>query len=253
MGYTSITVQFSLSRNIDAAAQDVQASISNAAQQLPPNMPAPPFYQKVNPADQPIMYVAVSSPTLPLYQVDEYAETLMAQRISMVSGVAQVQVYGSKYAVRVQLDPDALAARGVGVDEVQAAIQRANTNLPTGTLYGSKQSFTVQSNGQLFNAAAYRPVIVAYRNGNPVRLGELGNVIDSVENDKSVSWFMNTQAIVLGIQRQPGTNTIEVVDGIRQLLPQFRSQIPASVSSPFSTIARSPFASRSLTSSSLFC
>ena len=229
MGYTSITVQFALSRNIDAAAQDVQAAISNAGQQLPPNMPTPPSYQKVNPADQPIMYVAVSSPTLPLYQVDEYAETLMAERISMVSGVAQVQVYGSKYAVRVQLDPDALAARGVGVDEVQTAIQRANTNLPTGTLFGSKQSFTVQSNGQLFNAAAYRPVIVAYRNGNPVRLGELGNVIDSVENDKSVSWFMDTQSIVLGIQRQPGTNTISVVDGIRQLLPQFRSQIPASV------------------------
>jgi HAE1 family hydrophobic/amphiphilic exporter-1 len=229
MGFTSITVQFALSRNIDAAAQDVQAAISNAAQKLPPNMPTPPSYQKVNPADQPIMYVAVSSPTLPLYQVDEYAETLMAQRISMVSGVAQVQVYGSKYAVRVQLDPDALAARGIGVDEVQAAIQRANVNLPTGTLYGSKQSFTVQSNGQLFTADAYRPVIVAYRNGNPVRLGELGNIIDSVENDKSVSWFMDTQAIVLGIQRQPGTNTIDVVDGIRELLPQFRSQIPASV------------------------
>ncbi len=139
LGYTSITVQFALSRNIDAAAQDIQAAISNAAQQLPPNMPAPPSYQKVNPADQPIMYVAVSSPTLPLYQVDEYADTMMAQRISMVSGVAQVQVYGSKYAVRVQLNPDALASRGIGVDEVQAAIQRANVNLPTGTLYGRKQ------------------------------------------------------------------------------------------------------------------
>ena len=229
LGFTNITVQFTLSRSIDAAAQDIQAAISKAAQQLPPNMPAPPSYQKVNPADQPIMYVAVSSPTLPLYQVDEYAETMMAQRISMVSGVAQVQVYGSKYAVRVQLNPDALAARGIGVDEVQAAIQRANVNLPTGTLYGSKQSFTVQSNGQLFNAAAFRPVIVAYRNGNPVRLAELGNVIDSVENDKSVAWFMDTPAVVLAIQRQPGTNTIEVVNGIRQLLPQFRSQIPASV------------------------
>jgi len=229
LGFSNITVQFALSRNIDAAAQDIQAAISKAAQQLPPNMPTPPSYQKVNPADQPIMYVAVSSPTLPLYQVDEYAETMMAQRISMVSGVAQVQVYGSKYAVRVQLNPDALAARGIGVDEVQAAIQRANVNLPTGTLYGSKQAFTVQSNGQLFNAAAYRPLIVAYRNGNPIRLAELGNVIDSVENDKSVAWFMDTPAVVLAIQRQPGTNTIEVVDGIRQLLPQFRSQIPASV------------------------
>jgi HAE1 family hydrophobic/amphiphilic exporter-1 len=229
LGYSSITVQFALSRNIDAAAQDIQAAISNAGQQLPPNMPSPPSYQKVNPADQPIMYVAVSSPTLPLSQVYEYAETMMAQRISMVSGVAQVQVYGSKYAVRVQLNPDALAARGIGLDEVEAAIQRANVNLPTGTLYGHKQSFTVQSNGQLFNAASFRPMIIAYRNGNPVRLGELGNVIDSVENDKNISWFMDTESIVLGIQRQPGTNTIEVVDGIRKLLPQFRSQIPASV------------------------
>ncbi len=229
LGYSNITVQFALKRNIDAAAQDIQAAISQAGQQLPPNMPSPPSYQKVNPAEQPIMYVAVSSPTLPLSQVYEYADTMMAERISMVSGVAQVQVYGSKYAVRVQLDPDALASRGIGVDEVQAAIQRANVNLPTGTLYGHKQSFTVQSNGQLFNAAAFRPVIVAYRNGNPVRLGELGNVIDSVENDKNISWFMDTQACVLAIQRQPGTNTIEVVDGIRKLLPQFRSQIPASV------------------------
>ncbi|HKW96341.1 MAG TPA: efflux RND transporter permease subunit [Bryobacteraceae bacterium] len=229
LGYTNITVQFALERNIDAAAQDIQAAISKAEQQLPPNMPAPPSYQKVNPADQPIMWVAVSSPTLPIYQVNEYADTLMARRISMVSGVAQVQVYGSKYAVRVQLNPDALAARGLGVDEVQAAIQRANVNLPTGTLYGHKQAFTVQSNGQLFDAAAYRKMIVTYRNGNPVRLGELGRVLDSVENDKNISWFMDTESAVLGIQRQPGTNTIEVVDGIRKLLPQFRSQLPPSV------------------------
>src|SRR5713226_5029499 len=230
LGFTNITVQFSLDRNIDAAAQDVQAAISQAARQLPPNLPSPPSYRKVNPADQPILYVAVSSPTLPLYQVDEYAETLMAQRISMVSGVAQVQVYGSKkYAVRVLLNPDALAARGIGVDEVQAAIQRGNSNLPTGTLWGSKQAFTVQSNGQLFNAAAFRPLIVSYRNGNPVRLEELANVIDSVQSDKSINWFRDTQAIVLAIQRQPGTNTIQVVDGVKKLLPEFRSQIPAAV------------------------
>src|SRR5437899_2050437 len=159
IGYSNITVQFELRRSIDAAAQDIQSAISKAAQQLPPNMPSPPSYQKVNPADQPVMYVAVSSPTLPLHQVYEYADTMMAQRISMVSGVAQVQVYGSKYAVRVQLNPDALVARGIGVDEVQAAIQRANVNLPTGTLYGAKQAFTVQSNGQLFNAAAFKPLI----------------------------------------------------------------------------------------------
>src|SRR5882672_3026764 len=161
LGSTNITIQFSLDRSIDAAAQDVQAAISKAGRQLPPNMPSPPSYQKVNPADQPILYMAVNSDTLPLYQVDEYAETLMAQRISMVSGVAQVQVYGSKkYAVRVLLNPDALAARGIGVDEVQAAIQRGNSNLPTGTLWGSKQAFTVQSNGQLFDAASFRPLIV---------------------------------------------------------------------------------------------
>src|SRR4051794_11218050 len=178
LGNTSITIQFSLDRNIDAAAQDVQAAISKAGRQLPPNMPSPPSYQKVNPADQPILYMAVNSDTLPLYQVDEYAETLMAQRISMVSGVAQVQVFGAqKYAVRVQLNPDALASRNIGIDEVQKSIQQSNVNLPTGTLYGNKQAYTVQSTGQLTSAAAYRPMIVAYRNGNPVRLEELGNVL----------------------------------------------------------------------------
>lgn len=230
LGITSITLQFTLERNIDAAAQDVQAAISAAARQLPPNMPSPPSYQKVNPADQPILYVSVSSPTLPLYTVDEYAETLMAQRISMVSGVAQVQVYGAqKYAVRVQLDLDALSSRGIGIDEVQKAIQQNNVNLPTGSLYGAKQAFTVQSTGQLVDAAAYRPVIVAYRNGNPVRLEELGKVIDSVENDKAASWFNSTRSVVLAIRRQPGTNTVEVVDGIKKLLPTFRSEIPAAV------------------------
>ncbi|MDQ6666558.1 MAG: efflux RND transporter permease subunit, partial [Acidobacteriota bacterium] len=231
LGSTSITVQFSLDRSIDAAAQDVQAAISKASRQLPPNMPAPPSYQKVNPADQPVIYMAVSSPTLPLYQVDEYAETMMAQRISMVSGVAQVQVLGSqKFAIRIQFNPDALAARGIGIDEVQAAIQKSNVNLPTGTLYGHKQAFTVQSTGQLTNAAAYRPMIVAYRNGNPVRLQDVAKVQDSVENDKTASWYRGQRAVVLAIQRQPGTNTIEVVDGIKKLLPKFRAEIPAAVS-----------------------
>jgi len=231
LGTTSITVQFSLDRNIDAAAQDIQAAIAKAANQLPPSMPSPPTYQKVNPADQPILYIAVSSPTLPLYQVDEYAETLMSERISMVSGVAQVQVFGSqKYAVRIQFDPDALAARGIGIDEVQQAVQSNNVNLPNGTLWGRKQAYTVQSNGQLFNAASYRPLIVTYRNGNPVLLEEVGRVLDSVENDKVASWYNGDRAVVLAIQRQPGTNTVEVVDGIKKLLPEFRSVIPASVS-----------------------
>ena len=182
------------------------------------------------PADQPILYMALSSPTLPLYTVDEYAETMLAQRISMISGVAQVQVFGTqKYAVRVQLDPSKLAALGIGIDEVQKAVAQQNVNLPTGTLYGPHQAFTVQATGQLTDAAAYRPLIVAYRNGSPVRLDELGRVIDSVQNDKVASWYNDERAIVLAIQRQPGTNTIEVVDAIRKLLPTFRAQLPAAV------------------------
>jgi HAE1 family hydrophobic/amphiphilic exporter-1 len=229
-GYTTITIQFNLSRNIDAAAADVQAAIAGALKNLPPDMPTPPSYSKVNPADSPILYVALSSPTLPLSKVDDYAQTIMAQRISMITGVAQVQVYGSqKYAVRVQLNPRALATRGIGIDEVAAAVKNANVNLPTGTLYGANQAFTVQASGQLTEAAAYRPLIVAYRNGMPVRLAELGNVIDGVENDKIASWYNNTRAVVLAIQRQPGTNTVEVVDSIKKLLPSFRDQMPASV------------------------
>jgi len=229
-GASSITLQFALDRNIDAAAQDVQSMISKAAHDLPQNMPAPPSYQKVNPADQPILYLALSSPTLRLSDVDEYAETLMAQRISMVSGVAQVQVYGSqKYAVHVQLDPRALAYRQLGIDEVEAAVEKGNVNLPTGTLYGQHQAFAVQANGQLMNAAAYRPLIVAYRNGSPVRIEQIGTAIDSTENDKLASWYNDTRAIVLAIQRQPGTNTVEVVNSIKALLPTFRRQMPASV------------------------
>ncbi len=231
LGATSITIQFVLDRSIDAAAQDVQSAISKASRQLPQGMPAPPSYQKVNPADQPVMYLALSSPTLPLSTVDEYAETLMAQRISMVDGVAQVAVFGSqKYAVRIQLDPDALAAKGIGIDQVESAIEQSNVNLPTGTLWGKHQAFTVQATGQLMRASDYRPMIVAYRNGNPVRLRELGRVIDSVENDKVASWFNDDRAIVLAIQRQPGTNTVEVVDGIQKLMPSFEAQMPASVS-----------------------
>jgi HAE1 family hydrophobic/amphiphilic exporter-1 len=230
LGDTQVTLQFNLSRNIDAAAQDVQAAIARAQKNLPPDLPSPPSYRKVNPADQPILYLSLSSPTLPLSSVDEYAETFIAQRISMVSGVAQVQVFGSqKYAVRVQLDPEGLATKGIGIDEVASAIARGNVNLPTGTLYGRYQAFTIEANGQLSNAAAYRPLIVAYHSGSPVYLQDLGRVIDSVENDKIASWYNTTRAVVLAIQRQPGTNTVEVVDSIKQLLPTFRSQMPASV------------------------
>ena len=229
-GIAQITLQFTLDRDIDAAAQDVQAMIAKAAPQLPSNMPTPPSYRKVNPADQPILYLALSSPTLPLSTVNEYADTFIAQRISMLSGVAQVQIFGSqKYAVRIQIDPRALAYRGIGINEISEAVQEGNVELPTGTLYGPDKAFVVQANGQLYDASAYRPLIVAYRNGSPVHLEELGRVIDSVENDKVASWYNNTRAIVLAIQRQPGTNTVEVVDSIKRLLPTFRAQMPASV------------------------
>jgi HAE1 family hydrophobic/amphiphilic exporter-1 len=231
LGNTQITLQFDLSRDIDAAAQDVQAAITAAAKQLPPDMPTPPSYRKVNPADQPVLYLSLNSPTLPLSTVNEYAETLLAQRISMVSGVAQVMVYGAqKYAVRVQLDPKALASRGIGIDEVAGEIEKANVNLPTGTLWGTDRAFTVKASGQLTEAKAYRPVVVAYRKGTPIRLEDIGRVIDSVENDKSAYWYNEIPAIILAIQRQPGTNTVEVVNAIKGILNSLRASIPASVS-----------------------
>ncbi len=230
LGMSRITLRFYLNRNIDAAAQDVQAMIGKAARQLPPDLPNPPSYQKYNPADFPVLFMALSSPSLPLSAVHEYADTYVAQRISMVSGVAQVQIFGAqKYAVRAQLNPKALAARSIGIDEAASAIMNGNVNLPTGTLYGSHQAFTIEASGKLNNAEAYRPLIVAYRNGSPVRLGELGRVIDSVENDKIASWYNTTRTIGLAIYRQPGTNTVEVVDSIRELLPAFRAQMPGSV------------------------
>ncbi len=230
LGNTQITLQFSLSRNLDAAAQDVQSSITAASSQLPQGMPAPPTFQKVNPAEQPVIYLAVLSPTLPLSQVDEYAETLMAEHISMVSGVAQVSVFGSqKYAVRIQLNPQALASAGIGIDEAENAVANGNVNLPTGTLWGTHKAYTVQTSGQLEDAQAYRPLIVAYRNGSPIRLDQLGKVVDSVANNRLASWYNGQRGIVLAIQRQPGTNTVAVVKAIKALLPQLKSQIPASV------------------------
>ncbi|MGE5655735.1 MAG: efflux RND transporter permease subunit [Actinomycetota bacterium] len=230
LGSTQITLQFDLNRPLDGAAQDVQAAISKAARLLPTNMPSPPSYRKVNPADQPILYLVLSSSVLPLSTVDKYAETLLAQRLSMVNGVAQVQVYGSqKYAVRIQLDPQSLSAKGIGIEEVGTAIAQGNPNLPTGILYGQRQNYTIETNGALNDASDFKSLIVAYRNGAPVRLAEIGQVIDSVENDKLASWYNGTRGIVLAIQRQPGTNTVEVVDEIKKLLPTFRQQIPAAV------------------------
>ena len=230
LGGTSITLQFELSRNIDGAAQDVQSAISTAAGLLPPNMPSPPTARKVNPASAPIYFIAVGSATLPLYVVDQYAETMLAQRISMVKGVAQVQVFGSsKYAVQIKLNPEAMASRQLGIDDVTNAIQNANVNLPTGTLFGTTRAFTVQANGQLDKASLYRPLVVAYRNGSPVRLDEIGSVIDGYQNDKIYNVFDDQRAMVLAIQRQPGTNTIEVVDSVKALLPQFQAIVPPAI------------------------
>ncbi len=230
LGNTQVTLQFDLSRNIDAAAQDVQTAIAQSSRQLPTGMPNQPTLKKVNPADQPIVYLMVSSPTLPLSKVNEYADTTLAQRLSTISGVAQVLVTGEqKYAVRVQVDPSALASRGIGIDDVATALQRGNTNLPVGTLYGIHQNLTVQANGQLTNAEEYRQLIVAYRNGAPVTLRDLGDVVDSVENNRLASRYNGQQVVTLTIQRQPGTNTVAVVDAIRNLLPSFRQQLPASI------------------------
>jgi HAE1 family hydrophobic/amphiphilic exporter-1 len=229
-GTTNITLQFDLSRNIDAAAQDVQSMIGRTARQLPPQMPAPPSYQKANPGDQSIILLVLRSSTLPLSMVDEYAQQTIAQRLSMLDGVAQVDVFGSqKYAVRIDLDPRELASRGIGVDQVATAVTNANSNVPTGTIYGEK-TFVVQTNGQLMRASQYGPTIVAYRNGNPVRLDEVAHVFDGVENDKSAAWQAGERCVMISIRKQPGTNVVEVVDRIKALIPSIKEQLPAAMS-----------------------
>jgi HAE1 family hydrophobic/amphiphilic exporter-1 len=229
-GFTNITLQFDLSRDIDAAAQDVQAMIARASRQLPPGMPSPPGFQKANPADFPVLFLTLSSSTMPLSEVDRYAEGMLAQRLSMVTGVAQVNVFGAqKYAVRIDLDPTELASRKIGIDQVAQAVASANSNRPTGILYGPERNFVVDVSGQLTSAEAFRPVAIAYRNGSPVRLDEVAHVYDGVENDKSASWYNGTRTIYLAIQRQPGTNTVEVVDRVKALLPQLQAQLPAAV------------------------
>ncbi len=236
-GSSSITLQFSLSRDIDGATVDVETAIAEAMPLLPPGMPTPPSFRKVNPGDQPIINLFLTSPTMRLSDLDEYAETMLAQRISMVEGVAQVQVFGSaKYAVRIQVDPNELASRGIGLNEVDAAVRNWNVNIPTGTLYGANTSYNIQVNGQLMRANAYKPLIVAYKNGAAVRLGDVAQVIDSVEDDKQFSKIYGgeygkegTKGVNLSVMRQPGSNTIEVTDNIKRLLPVFQSQIPPSV------------------------
>ena len=229
LGSTSITLQFTLERNIDAAAQDVQAAIAQTLRQLPSGI-IPPSYQKSNPADSPILFLALTSDLLPLPTLDEYAETFLAQRLSMVDGVAQVSVFGSqKYAVRVQLDPQALAARGVGIDQVVDAVGSGNVNLPTGVLWGREQAQTIRADGQLKNAAEFRSLVVMTRDGAPVRLGDLSRVQDDVQDNHTASWFNGRRAIVLAVQRQPGTNTVQVADAVHALVDRLRPQLPGSV------------------------
>ena len=229
-GTSNISLQFNFSRNVDEAAKDVQAAISAAAGQLPQNMPHPPTYRKVNPSVAPILYLYLYSKTLPISTVDEYAEVTIGQPISMINGVAQVQVYGQQqYAVRVQVDPRELAARGIGLDQVQTAIQQGNMNLPTGSFSDKYKSYMIQANGQLENAAAYRPLIIAYKNGAPVRIQDVGRVIDSVQNNKVINLYNGNSSVVLAVQPQPDGNTVQIVDAVKQLMPTLRKQVPASI------------------------
>src|ERR1700681_1261913 len=234
LGSTLVTLEFDLNRSLDGAAIDVQSAITQASRLLPQGMPTPPTFSKVNPALQPILYVALTSKQVPLWTLDEYAETRIAQRISMISGVAQVQVLGAqKYAVHVQMDPHSLASRQIGINEIETALKNWNVNLPTGSIIGPQRAFTLQASGQLLTAAQYRSVVVPYRAGSPVGLEELGNITDSLEDDKTASWYyrhdFNSRSIILAIQRQPGTNTMEVTNGVKNLLPLFKAELPPSV------------------------
>ncbi|MBN8964390.1 MAG: efflux RND transporter permease subunit, partial [Rhizobiales bacterium] len=230
LGRTQVTIQFDLNRNIDGAALDVQTALAVAQRRLPVEMTTPPFFRKVNPGDFPVLYLSLSSPTLPLSTVDEYGETLLAQQISQLPGVAQVLVYGSqKFAVRVQVDPVAAAARNISLEDVRTVLAKANSNTPVGTLTGSERNVTLLASGAMRRASDYKDVVAAWRNGSPIKLSEIANVVDSVENDQVASWFNDARAVVLAIQRQPDANTVEVVDAVRAKLPQFRAQVPPSI------------------------
>ena len=227
---TTVTLMFDLSKDIDKAAMDVQAAITKARGSLPNTMTDEPTYDKVNPADSPILYLAIKSKTLPLSTVNDYATTFVTQTLSMVPGVAQVLIYGEqKYAVRIQVDPRKLASLGIGLDQVAGAVSAENVNLPMGSLDGPNKSITIDADGQLKRAERYGPIIVDYKNGVPVRLEDLGQIKDSTLTVKSGSWLNDERSLVVAIKRQPGSNTIDVVDRINQLLPTIRKQLPASI------------------------
>jgi HAE1 family hydrophobic/amphiphilic exporter-1 len=230
-GSTSIQLQFALDRNLDGAAQDVQSAISAATRNLPKALPQPPTFRKVNPADLPILFLAMRSKTLKPSEVDEYAETLLARQISTIEGVAQVSVFGSaKYAVRIQADPSALATRQIGIDKLVSTVAAANVNLATGALNGATQSTVIHTGGQLNNAAEFNNQIVTYQNGSPVRLKDVARVVDGLENPYAKSWYKGDEAIVLAIFRQPGSNTVGVIDTVKKVLPQFQETLPPGVS-----------------------
>ena len=230
LGITQITIQFDLGRNIDGAALDVQTALATAARLLPVEMTTPPIFRKVNPGDFPVLYVSLRSDTVPLSTVDDYAETVLAPQISQLPGIAQVLVYGAqKFAVRVQVNPTEAAARNISLDDVRNVVAKANSSTPVGTLTGPKQSVTLTATSAIEHAADYRDVVVAYRKGAPVKLNQIARVIDSVENDKIATWFNDARAIVLAIQRQPDANTVQVVDMVRDILPNLRVQVPPSV------------------------
>ncbi len=230
LGLAQITIQFDLGRNIDGAALDVQTALATAARLLPIEMTIPPSFRKVNPGDFPVLYVSLRSDTVPLSTVDDYAETVLAPQISQLPGVAQVLVYGAqKFAVRVQVNPTEAAARNIALEDVRSVVAKANSSTPVGVLTGPKQSVTLAATSAMPHAADYRDVVVAYRNGTPIKLNQIARVIDSVENDKIATWFNDARAIVLAIQRQPDANTVQVVDLVRQSLPNMRAQVPPSI------------------------
>ncbi len=230
LGSTTITLQFALDRNIDAAAQDVQTAINAAGGLLPKQLPNPPTYRKVNPADRAILIYAVYSDTLPIYKVDDWAEIVLAQKISQISGVGQVDIAGSqRFAVRVQVNPDALAGRGIGLEDVRNALVNTNTNQPKGNLENAHQTLTLDTNDQLFDAKAYNDVIVAYRNGAPVRVKDVGNAVDSVENDRVAAWYDKKQAVILLVRRTVDANTVATVDRIKALMADLRGSVPSTV------------------------
>ena len=227
-GNTRITITFSLQRDIDSAAQDVQTAISQAIRRLPADMPEPPTLRKLNPADAPVLTLALAADHVPMQKLDEFADAHIAQRFSTINGVAQVQVFGSqKYAVRLFLDPNALAKRGLGLDKVVSAIRDANSNLPSGTLQGKARNYTVKSDGKLERAADFNPLIIAYKDGNPVRFSDIGRAEDGVENEKIRSWYNGKRALILAVYRQPGSNTVEVVSKLRDMFPEIEREMPA--------------------------